>query len=133
MPVTTDDYVSISDFLGRYCWAVDEGDEEGWAALWTQDGVFAGVMPEPVVGREALKGVPRMAFAGGGGKMRHLVGSLHCDYAGEERGTVIGRYYNFVTNWLNGGAMNCFAISTVTLLRSGDSWLIERNDTVNLV
>ncbi len=133
MPVTTDDYVSISDFLGRYCWLVDAGDEEGWAALWTEDGVFAGVMPEPVVGREALKGVPRSAFASSGGKLRHLVGSLNCDYAAGERDRAIARYYNFVTNWMNGGTMTCLASSTVTLRRSGDSWLIERSDTVNLV
>ncbi|MCB2075671.1 MAG: nuclear transport factor 2 family protein [Novosphingobium sp.] len=45
MPVSTDDYASISDFLARYCWLVDESDGDGWAALWSEDGVFAGVSP----------------------------------------------------------------------------------------
>ncbi len=129
MPVSTDDYVSVSDFLGRYCWRVDEGDEEGWAALWTEDGVFAGVMPEPVVGREALKMIPRGAYASSGGKLRHHVGSLNCDYADGNKDVVIGRYYNLVTNWMQGGAFTCFASSTVRLLRNGDSWLIERSDS----
>ncbi len=40
MPVSTADHIAISDHLARYCWAVDEGDEEGWIALWTEDGVF---------------------------------------------------------------------------------------------
>ena len=130
MPVTTDDYVSISDLLGRYCWRVDEGDEEGWAALWTEDGVFTGVTPEPVVGREALKAIPRDAYAGASGKLRHLVGNLHCDY--QEGGTdvVIARYYNLVTNWLQGGGFTCLALSTVRLVRTGEGWLISRNDSV---
>lgn len=130
MPVSTDDYVSVSDFLGRYCWLVDAGDEDGWAALWAEDGVFAGVMPEPVVGREALKGIPRGAFASSGGKLRHHVGSLNCDYDGTSRDVVIARYYNLVTNWMQGGAFTCLASSTVRLLRHGDSWLIERSDSV---
>lgn len=129
MPVSTDDYVSISDFLGRYCWRVDEGDEEGWAALWTEDGVFAGVLPEPVVGREALKAIPRNAFAGSGGKLRHHVGSLNCDYADTSRDVVVARYYNLVTNWMQGGAFTCYASSVVRLLRTGESWLIERSDS----
>jgi ketosteroid isomerase-like protein len=133
MPVSTDDYVSISDFLGRYCWLVDAGDEEGWAALWSEDGVFAGVMPEPVVGREALKGIPRGAYASSGGKLRHHVGSLNCDYEAGSKDVAIARYYNLVTNWVNGGAFTCNAASTVRLLRHGDSWLITRSDSVNLV
>ncbi len=133
MPVTTDDYVSISDFLGRYCWKVDEGDEEGWAALWTEDGVFSGVMPEPVVGREALKAIPRDAYAGLGGRLRHLTGSLYCDYEGGGKDVVIARYYNLVTNWKAGGAFTCMGVSTARLLRNGDSWLINRNDTVMLI
>lgn len=132
MPVSTDDYVSVSDFFGRYCWRVDAGDEEGWTALWAEDGVFAGVMPEPVVGREALKAIPRSAFAGFGGKVRHHVGSLNCDYDDDSRDIVIARYYNFVTNWVQGGAFTCFAATTARLKRHGDSWLITRSDTVNL-
>jgi hypothetical protein len=132
MPVSTDDYVSISDFFGRYCWRVDAGDEEGWADLWAEDGVFAGVLPEPVVGREALMAIPRNAFAGSQGKLRHHVGSLNCDYDGDSRDIVIARYYNLVTNWLQGGAFTCLAASTVRLRRDGTSWLIERSDSVTL-
>ena len=132
MPVSTDDFVSISDFLGRYCWRVDQGDEEGWAALWTDDAVFAGVTPEPVVGREALKGIVRMSFAGSGGTIRHQIGSLNCDYDGDSKDVAIARYYNLVTNWMQGGAFTCSAASTVRLLRHGDSWLIERSNSHNL-
>jgi hypothetical protein len=128
MAITTDDFVAISDHLGRYCWAVDDGDEEGWAALWTEDGVFTGVSPEPIVGREALKFVPRNEKEQAQGKMRHLVGNLFCDYV-DGRDTVLAKYYNFVTTWLSGGAFTCMALCDVTLVRDGDGWLIKRNDT----
>jgi ketosteroid isomerase-like protein len=132
MPVSTDDFVSITDFLGRYCWRVDQGDEEGWAALRAEDAVFAGVTPEPVVGREALKGIPRMSFANSGGTIRHMIGSLNCDYEEDSKDVAIARYYNLVTNWVDKGAFTCLAASTVRLLRHGDSWLIARSDSVNL-
>ena len=132
MPVSTDDYVSVSDFFGRYCWRIDMGDAEGWVELWTPGAVFAGVTPEPLVGHAALLAMAKGAYAGSNGTLRHLVGSLNCDYDGANRDVVIARYYNLVTNWVQGGAFTCLASSTVRLLRTGDGWLIERSDSVTL-
>lgn len=128
MPVSTEDYVAISDHLGRYCWAVDEGDEEGWIGLWTEDGVFTRVAPEPIVGREALRMIVRMNQATGQGKQRHMVANLVCDYRGD-RDTVGASYYNFVTNWAEGGRLAVMALSRVELIRSAGGWLIRRNDS----
>jgi hypothetical protein len=132
MPVSTEDFVAVSDHLARYCWRVDEGDEDGWIALWTEDGVFTGIFPEPVAGREALRGVVRASQAGGPGKTRHIVANLACDYAdGHDR--VLASYYNFVTNWNDGARMTVMALSKVLLERQpGGGWLIRRNDTVML-
>ena len=127
MPVSIEDYVKISDHMGRYCWAVDEGDEEGWVALWTEDGVFTGIRPEPVVGREALKDVPRDEKLQANGRMRHLIGNLHCDYLGDQN-TARARYYNLVTTFIDGGRFTCMAICEVILVRNGEGWLIKRND-----
>lgn len=128
MPVSTEDYVAISDHLARYCWVVDEGDEEGWIGLWTEDGVFTGLTPEPLAGREALRLVVRMAQAGGPGKTRHMIANLACDYQ-EGRDVVLARYYNFVTNWAQGARMQVMALSRVVLQRNGEGWLIRRNDS----
>jgi 3-phenylpropionate/cinnamic acid dioxygenase small subunit len=129
MPVSTEDYVAISDHLARYCWMVDDGDEEGWIGLWTEDGVFAGLTPEPIVGSEALRGVVRMAQASGPGKTRHMVANLMCDYR-DGHDSVLASYYNFVTNWAQGGRMVVMALSRVQLERSGAGWLIRRNDSL---
>jgi len=128
VPVSTEDYVTISDFLARYCWLVDESDGDGWSALWTEDGVFTGVSPEPIIGREALRAVPLVMMKHNGAEMRHMVGNLACDYV-DGRDTVLARYYNFVTDWPKGGRMNCMALCDVTLVRNGDTWLVRRNDT----
>jgi ketosteroid isomerase-like protein len=125
--VSDADFNAISDHMGRYCWHVDSGEGDEWAALWTEDGVFTGPHPEPVVGREALKRVPLDAFEQAGGKIRHMVANLHCDYIDGDKDKVRARYYNFVTSWVNGGAFACMAIAEVVLVRDGDGWLIQRN------
>jgi 3-phenylpropionate/cinnamic acid dioxygenase small subunit len=128
MPVSTEDYVAISEHLARYCWLVDEGDEDGWTALWIEDGVFTGVTPEPVLGREALRMIVRMGQASGARKTRHMVANLVCDYR-DGRDTVQAAYYNFVTNWADGARMTVMALSKVVLVRNGAGWLIRRNDS----
>lgn len=130
MPISTEDYVSISDHLGRYCWAVDEGEADEWASLWTEDGVFAGVMPEPVEGREGLRQIPLNA-GGRDGPMRHMICNLTCEYQGG-KDTVFARYYNLVSNWAEGAKLTTMALSRVVLVRNGDGWLIKRNDTTML-
>jgi hypothetical protein len=133
MPVSTEDFVAISDHMGRYCWAVDEADEEGWAALWTEDGVFTGATPEPVIGREALKGVPRHEKQLANGRMRHMIANLHCDYVDGDRNTVLAQYYNMVTSWIDMGRFTCMAVCKVILVRNGAGWLVKRNDAMTFI
>lgn len=132
--LTVEDWVSISDHMGDYCWKVDAGDGDAWAALWTDDGEFTGVTPEPITGREQLREVPIKAFNDfGQGQMRHLFGNLTCRY-GEDRNVVIAKLYNQIAVW--GGhpeAGNfCMALCDVVFVRNGDGWLIKRNDAVLL-
>jgi 3-phenylpropionate/cinnamic acid dioxygenase small subunit len=135
MTISTEDHVAISDFLARYCWLVDEGDEDGWVALWAKDAVFTGVLAEPVVGHEALRALVRLGNASGPGKTRHMIANLYCEYQGG-RDTVLASYYNFVTNWAQGARIMVMATSRVLLERSGDhkngGWLIRRNDSVTM-
>lgn len=124
MPVSTDDYVAVVDHIARYCWRVDSGDSDGWAALWTEDGVFTGISPEPIVGREALRGVPD-----GQKGWAHKASNIFCDYGADED-TIHAHLYNFVTTWLPGepGKPNVMARCRMTLVRSGRGWLIKSNE-----
>lgn len=125
--VSVADYTAVSDLLGRYCWHVDNGHSEEWADLWTEDGVYSGARPVPIVGHEALKAVPRGSFEGSnGGKTRHLIANLHCDYIDSD--TIRGRYYNFVSNWETQGRCVVMALCEVTLVRGGNGWKIKRSD-----
>ncbi len=130
MPVSPDDYVSISQHLARYCWTVDELDSEGWASLFTEDGVFAGALPEDPIGREALSQVPVNAGALIP-EMRHFITNLCCDY-GPDRNSVIARYYTCITSWKEGGTFYALALARADLVRSGEGWLIRRSENVML-
>jgi hypothetical protein len=124
--VSVEDYVAVSDLLGRYCWHVDNGHCDEWADLWTADGVFSGAK-SPVVGREALKAIPRGSLEeANGGKMRHLAGNLHCDYV--ESDLIRARYYNFVSNWESEGRCILMALCEATLVRTADGWKLKRID-----
>jgi 3-phenylpropionate/cinnamic acid dioxygenase small subunit len=129
MAVSTEDYVAIADHMARYCWAVDEGDEDGWAALWTEDGEFTGATPDPVKGREELKGVVKMSQRLGPGMMRHSITNLMCDYIDGDRDRVQANYYNQVSNWHAGARIALMALSKVQLVRQGQGWLIKRSDS----
>ncbi|RVT94008.1 nuclear transport factor 2 family protein [Sphingomonas crocodyli] len=126
--VTTDDWVAISDHLGRYCWFVDEGMGEEWAALWEPEGVFIGVTPEPIKGRAALSFVSTSTYEQLKGRLRHIAANLHADYADGTRDIVHARYYNYVSRWDDTPGNFTFAICRMTLVRDGDGWLIRENN-----
>jgi hypothetical protein len=121
------DYIAINDLMARYCWHVDDNEADKWVALWTEDGTFTGLGPEPLVGREALKNIPRTSYANSGGKMRHMYGNMYCDY-GETRDVIKARLVNFVTNWKDGGAFQVMALCNVTFVREADGWKVKRNE-----
>jgi len=128
MAISTDDYVSISDCIGRYFWVVDDGDIEAWVALWTEDGVMVGLTPEPLVGHDQIRIIPERAYAPGHNETRHMLANLHCDY-GETRDVVRARYYTYISDWSLGGAPRLIALSDATLVRTGEGWKMKRNDS----
>jgi hypothetical protein len=53
------DRIAIQELSARYNATVDQGDGDGHAALWTEDGAFEIVGgPPPIVGTDALRAVP---------------------------------------------------------------------------
>jgi hypothetical protein len=132
--LTTDDFVSVQEFWANYCWLIDEGVSADWAALWAEDGVFTGVAPEPLVGRDSLAGFAKgVVAANGEGNIRHMAGNLTCQY-GENHDVVKARFYNYVTLWggLPGAGSYVMALCEATLLRSGESWKLKDNTVRSL-
>ena len=54
MPPSVDDRLEILDLAARYNHAVDSGDHEGVAALFTDDGVIEATATGPIAGRPAI-------------------------------------------------------------------------------
>ena len=89
--LTTQDYVEIQQLYARYVHAIDSGDAEGYAALFTPDGSF-----NNNVGRDALVAFIRNRTASG---MRHINTSLVITPTPEgARGAVYNLFINVDTN-----------------------------------
>jgi hypothetical protein len=132
--VPLDDVLAVQDLLGRYCWFLDEGRGEDWAALYTEDGVFEGTRPQPVIGRTALATVPPELRERGQGKLRHQYGNLYLE-RGADDNTLVARFYNQLSHWSgSGGQLFMLAVSTAILVRAGPdaAWRIRRNTIVPL-
>jgi len=123
--VSVEDRTEVYEVCARYCWYVDEGDSDAWVDLWTEDGVFAGVTPEPLRGREALKSVPATSIAGG---CRHNLVNIRMEY-GDTEDDIILHGYNVVFSWAAGGAIICNAVVRYHLVRRGDTWKIKTNQS----
>jgi ketosteroid isomerase-like protein len=79
MTSTADDLDAIRRLLAEYCHAIDGGDSEGWAGLFTEDGVFD-LGGSALVGREALAKFAASVPPGG----RHVVVNELIDIDGDE-------------------------------------------------
>ena len=125
--VSVEDFVNIQNLMGQYQFLVDEGDEEAWTALFVEDGFFAGLMPDAIVGREALKMIPQSA-AQFQGKLRHLSGNFNMRY-GATTDEAFAKFYSFVTTWIKGDGPKMFqmAICEAHLLRVDGEWMVKSN------
>jgi hypothetical protein len=127
-PVPVEDFLAVQELVARYCWYVDENRGADWAALYTDDGIFEGTRPEPVIGRAALEKVPGELNGYFNGRLRHQASNLYVEH-GTEPGTLVARFYNQIAKWDQGLKPLMLGVSTATLVRDqpGGPWLIKRN------
>jgi hypothetical protein len=71
--VTITTYDEIARLYAAYCQCLDNGDHEGWATLFTDDGLFRGEGRPDVVGRQALRD---FAAARNGSGIMHITSNL---------------------------------------------------------
>ena len=110
--LTTQDYIDIQQLYARYAHAIDNGDAEGYAALFTPDGSF-----NNNIGRDAL-----IAFIKNrnGANTRHLNMNLVITPA---PGGAKGAVYNvFLEVTATGAAVTGFSKYDDTMVKTGDGW-----------
>lgn len=53
--LSSDDRAAITDLAARYCHSFDLGDAAGWAACFTEDGIFETPLGDTIRGHDALQ------------------------------------------------------------------------------
>lgn len=76
MALTTEDRLAIQELYARYNHAIDLGDPKGWAATFTEDGVFSAPTTGTFEGAQALL---EFAERAQGVKARHWTNNLVLD------------------------------------------------------
>jgi hypothetical protein len=115
--------LDIADLLAHYCHRVDGNDSEGWAALFTEDGVFEVPKAIRLEGTAQLRGMPGIVAQQGSGRWRHQITNILAE-AGSAADTAAVRAYGLVTDWSKGGAPFAFSNYQMTLRRIQGSWRI---------
>ena len=129
------DHEEIRQLLARYNFAIDLGDPTGWAACFTEDGVFeCSGLPEgnPLggrhVGAEALRAYAATHFGVLKGRARHWNGSIQIDGDGE-RATMRCYMLALVTGSLTASSTGIYRDK---LRKVGNRWLFaERHITLD--
>ncbi|HUE09979.1 MAG TPA: nuclear transport factor 2 family protein [Steroidobacteraceae bacterium] len=119
----------IADLFGRYCHRVDGGDGEGWAALFTDDGIFDVPGAIHLEGHEQLRNMPGIVLQQGAGKWRHQVTNIVAE-SGDTPDTARVRAYGVLSDWRNSnsnssGTLVSFSDYHVNLRRLEGEWRIQ--------
>jgi uncharacterized protein (TIGR02246 family) len=89
------DEEDIRRLLASYSQLVDEGDYEGWAALFTVDGTFKPGSGEPALGRQAILALMTgSSHRAGGRRTKHLCFNSLIEVKGGEA-TAVSDYLVF--------------------------------------
>jgi ketosteroid isomerase-like protein len=114
----TEDIEEIRKLLARYCFAIDSLNADGWADLFTEDGVFHYTLGEPLIGRDALRQFVSMVP----GDRHHLTMNEIIEVDGD--GATV-RSYALVTKE-SPPVISAVGDYEDTLLRTPDGWRFAR-------
>lgn len=119
------DWVEILQLKYEYCYAVDAGNYEAWAATFTEDGRFVHGDSNPVVGRTAIAGYGREEIDSTIEAMTHIPLNpvIHID-----GNTATGRWYLVTIFQLPDGTVNWQQAEYDDIYRKVDGeWLISES------
>jgi ketosteroid isomerase-like protein len=119
------DRVEIEEILAHYCHRVDHGDADGWAALFTEDGVFEVEGHMRLQGTDQLRTMPGVVTEQGGGKWRHRITNVATESGSDPDGLQV-KAYGLVTDWREGGKPMTFTDYEIGFRRVGGDWRIAK-------
>lgn len=119
--ISVEDRVDLLELYARYAWAYDQGDADGYAALFAEDGRFERPGAPDAVGPEALAALVTGAHSRGTGYL-HVTSSVLVE--GTPDGAA-GRAY-VVLLQAHADAVRLLAAGHYrdTFVRTGDGWRI---------
>jgi len=88
--MTAEDVAAIERLKHEYCYRIDDGDYEAWAALFTDDGRFAFADGAAFEGRDELRSFGADVFDDAHERTAHTVTNPVVDVDGD---TATGRWY----------------------------------------
>ncbi|NLV29564.1 MAG: nuclear transport factor 2 family protein [Acidobacteria bacterium] len=131
-PARIEDRVAIEQLMWDYIQALDSGDAERYAALFTPEGEFKGVNMS-VKGHDALKnmiagsGEARAAANQGdapAGRLYHVVTNPHIEFIGQDR----ARFHAYWMGALSDRGVTSAGREVNDLVRVDGRWLIDVRD-----
>lgn len=123
--------IAIIELFARYCHRVDHDDGPGWAALFTDDGVFEVPGALRLEGVDQLRSMPGQVAQLGGGKWRHQVTNIAID-AGPDPDSASVVAYGVLSDWNDGGKLANFTDYQILMRRIDGGWRIARLVAVGL-
>jgi hypothetical protein len=123
-------YQQLQHFYARHMQQLDDGDADGWAGAFTEDGTFGqDTRPEPRRGRSVIAERMRLSaarLASEGLIRRHWVGNLTVTPGPD--GSLLTRYYALVVDTPRGGpaALRLSTVCDDVLVPDGaGGWLVS--------
>ena len=96
--VPIQDRVDIDNLFSAYAYTLDDGDADGWIALYTEDGVFDVPGLNRLKGPEGLRAIADIVINGSQGNWRHMATNVLVK-PGASGDEVAVRLRTLVTDW----------------------------------
>ena len=122
--VPLQDRVDIDNLFSVYAYTLDDGDADGWIALYTEDGVFDVPGINRFEGPEGLRSIANIVIETSKGNWRHTATNVLAT-PGPHKDEVTVRLRTLVTNWNLDPAGTQFNDYRGTLVRIDGHWRIK--------
>jgi len=122
--VPLQDRVDIDNLFSVYAYTLDDGDADGWIALYTEDGVFDVPGINRFEGPEGLRSIANIVIETSKGNWRHTATNVLAT-PGPHKDEVAVRLRTLVTDWNVDPAGTQFNDYRGTLVRIDGQWRIK--------